>query len=270
MRSPHTPENWNEASEHYDEHITPWTGQFAEEAIRAAELGDDARVLEVAAGGGALTLPLAPLCGELLAVDYSQGMLDRLRSKIEASGHTHVRLQQMDGMALDLEDESFDYAFSQFAVMLFGEPARGLSELCRVLVPGGRAVVTAWAGPEHFDTFAIFGEAMRRALPDHPKPDGPPPIFSLSDVEVFTSMLKDAGFSEARVDHVTRTWSVDSADEFVKLFFISAPPGRQLAAAIGPEATGRVKEAMHDVLAERFGVGPVELSNTATLGVARR
>jgi ubiquinone/menaquinone biosynthesis C-methylase UbiE len=243
---------------------------FAEAAIEAAELAEASRVVEVAAGSGALTLELAPLCEDLLAIDYSQGMLDRLRPKLEAEGYEHVRLAQMDGMALDLEDEQFDHAFSQFGVMLFDEPARGLAELCRVLIPGGRAVVTAWAGPDRFETFGMFGKAVQRALPDMPMPDGPPPIFSLSDVDVFATMLETAGFSEARVDHVTRTLSVDSVDEFVEVFTVSAPPPRALFAAIGPEASERVRQALHDVLTERFGAGPVELSNTATLGVARR
>ena len=268
-QSPHTPENWDAASSHYDEHITSWTSQFAAPAIEAGEL-NGGRVLEVASGGGALTMLLAPLCDELLAVDYSQGMLDRLRPKLDSAGHEHVRLQQMNGMALDLEDEGFERAFSQFGVMLFDDPARGLAELCRVLAPGGRAVVTAWAGPERFETFGLFGQAVQRALPDMPTPDGPPPIFSLADRDVFVQMLKDAGFSEARVEFVERTWRMETADEFLDIFTVSVPPARALFAQLGPEGTKRVTDAFRDVLMERYGDGPVEMSNTATLGVATR
>jgi ubiquinone/menaquinone biosynthesis C-methylase UbiE len=196
-------------------------------------------------------------------------MLERLRPKLDAEGHSHVSLAKMDGMALDVESESFDAALCQFGVMLFPEPARGIQELYRVLKPGRRAIVTAWAGPEKFESFGVFGKAIRRALPDLELPS-PPPIFSLSDENVFTSMLKDAGFSEASVEHVTRVWTKATAEEFTDIFTSSAPPARALFAAIGPEGAKRVRDAMHEVLKERFGNGPVELKNTATMGIARR
>lgn len=268
-QSPHTPENWDEASALYDRNITDWTSQYAIAAIEAAPPGPGGRVLEVAAGSGALTLELAPLCDAMLAVDYSQGMLDRLRPKLVTAGHDHVELRQMNGMALAIDDESFDHAYCQFGVMLFSDPAKGLSELGRVLAPGGTAVVSAWAGPERFESFGIFGEAIARAVPEM-KPEGPPPIFSLSDPDVFTQMLHDAGFSQARVDFVERRWGGHLVAEFVEVFTDSAPPARALFKAIGPEAAERVRQEMRNILTERFGEGPVELVNTATLGVARR
>jgi ubiquinone/menaquinone biosynthesis C-methylase UbiE len=109
--SAHTPDEWDEASAHYDANITDFTSNYA----------------EVAAGGGALTLALAPHCAELLSTDYSQGMLDLLQEKLTARGPDNVTCRQMDGMALDVPDATFHRGFCQFGMMLFAEPGAGMS-----------------------------------------------------------------------------------------------------------------------------------------------
>jgi len=270
MPSPHTAENWDAASANYDANITEFTAKYADDALAYAELGSGLRTLEVAAGGGAMTLKLAPQVGELLAVDFSQGMVDLLRAKLAELGHDNVTCQQMDGMALDLPDASFDLGICQFGMMLFDNPGKGLSEMARVLKPGGRAVITAWAGPDKFEAFGLFGMAIRTGLPDMPMPPGPPPIFSLSDPERFTAMMLEAGFSEARVEHATHVMTSPSIDEFVHMFSTSAPPARALFAKIGPKGAERVQGALRKLLQDRFGDGEIVLSNTATIGVATK
>ena len=98
----------------------------------------------------------------------------------------------------------------------------------------------------------------------------PPAIFSLADTDKFVAMLGEAGFSEARVEQVTHAWTSPTADALIEIFVISAPPARAFFERIGPENQARVEDAMRDILSQRFGDGPVALSNTANIAVVRK
>jgi SAM-dependent methyltransferase len=266
--TPHTPANWDAASASYHEQIADWTGQFAAALIKGLNPEPDSRVLEVAAGSGALTEALARSAGSVLATDFSPGMLDILRTRLSGAGVENVELAAMDGQALEVEDGSFDRAASQFGVMLFPDRARGFSELRRALAPGGRVAVMGWASPERFPAFGLFMRAVRTANPDLPPPPGPPPIFSLADPQQFTAELGAAGFREAEVEFVPRTMVTESVDSMWSMLTSGAPPAKALLDRIGPEGSARTREALSTLLTERFGNGRIEFENYATLGTA--
>ena len=80
-----TPENWSAASEGYSLHVAPRLMEpFSEEFIDRLGVHSDARVLEVGAGTGALTLDLASRVGSVLAVDFAPKMLTILGENLKA------------------------------------------------------------------------------------------------------------------------------------------------------------------------------------------
>lgn len=264
--TPHTPDGWDAASAGYDEKIAPMTGEYAEALIEILEVHDGVRVIEIAAGSGALTRKLAPRVASILATDFSGQMIGRLKAHLERGGTTNVECAVMNGMELDVEDGQFDRAVSNFGVMLFPEPGRGISELRRVLRPGGRAVVSGWAGPDHFEAFGTFLGAVRKALPDLPPPPGPPPIFSLADPAVFTAHMEAAGFDDVRIDLVERHLDAEGVDELWDMLTSGAPPAQALLERIGEGGAAKVRAALGEILSERFGDGPIRLRNVATVG----
>ena len=178
MPNPHTPESWSAASQGYAEKVAPALMEsFAEEFIDRLKVDGNSEVLEVGAGSGALTETLAKKVKSVLATDFAPGMIEVLRARMAAAGVTNVRCEVMDGQALKVEDASFDRAGSSFALMLFPDRARGFSELKRVLRPGGRAVVSGWTGPDKFEAFGLFLEALQSAFPEMPPPPQPPAVF---------------------------------------------------------------------------------------------
>jgi ubiquinone/menaquinone biosynthesis C-methylase UbiE len=165
------PDGWNRSSQGYDRDIWDLMRPFVRDALDLAQPAPDARVLDVAAGSGAVTLEAARRAREVLAVDFADGMLAQLRRRSARAGQTNVETRVMDGQALALEDASYDLALSNFGLIFFPDRIRGFSEMHRVLRPGGRAVVTAWRRFEILDTFL---RAVRAALKDAPKPTAPP------------------------------------------------------------------------------------------------
>ena len=203
--SRHTPDSWSAASQSYAERVAPSLMEsFAEELVDRLEVDESSEVLEVGAGSGALTETLAKKVNSVLATDFAPGMIDVLRARMAEAGLTNVRCEVMDGQALEIEDASFDGVGSSFALMLFPDRARGFSELKRVLSPRGRAVVSGWTGPDKFEAFGLFLEAIESAFPDMPPPPQPPAVFSLADPASFKAEMEAAGFGEVEVDLVAR------------------------------------------------------------------
>ena len=69
------PEGWNLVPRAYDTMVVPFTGLFAQDALRLANVQPRQRVLDVGAGTGVLSLAAAALGAEVLATDFSPGMV---------------------------------------------------------------------------------------------------------------------------------------------------------------------------------------------------
>ena len=76
----------------------------------------------------------------LLASISNEGML-----AVAARTEPKIEWRQGDAASLPFEDARFDVVVSQFALMYFPERARSLSEMWRILAPGGRLAIAAWA-----------------------------------------------------------------------------------------------------------------------------
>ena len=127
-------------------------GRGRRRAIALAELRPGERLLLVAAGTG-LDLPLLPPGVEVVAVDITPAMLDRLRARARRLGR-HVRAEVMDAARLDFPDASFDCVALHLALAVVPDPVATAREAARVLRPGGRVSL--------FDKFLPRG---RRASP---------------------------------------------------------------------------------------------------------
>jgi demethylmenaquinone methyltransferase/2-methoxy-6-polyprenyl-1,4-benzoquinol methylase len=111
-------------------------------AVDLARVGPGSRVLDVACGTGDLAIELACRVlpdGRVSASDFSEAMLDRARAK-NRFGEL-LDFQWADALDLPYDDDCFDAATVGFGARNFGDLARGLSEMTRVVRPGGRVVV---------------------------------------------------------------------------------------------------------------------------------
>src|SRR3954469_20025764 len=98
---------------------------FSRDAIALLDPEPAARVLDVAAGSGMLTLEIAPRVARVDAVDFSNEMLARLEEGRKARGLDNVHACWADGQALPFENATFDAAFSMFGLMFFPDRKQG-------------------------------------------------------------------------------------------------------------------------------------------------
>ena len=112
------------------------------EAVEAAvKCGRD--ILEIGVGTG-LTLPYFPADRRVVGVDLSEDMLQVANRKVHGRSLGAVMgLSVMDACRLGFPDEAFDAVTAQFVITLVPDPEQALSEMDRVLKPGGEIVISS-------------------------------------------------------------------------------------------------------------------------------
>ncbi len=124
-------------------------------------------ILDVATGTGDFAveaLSLQP--SKIIGVDISEGMLDVGRQKMKARQLDGIiELRSGDSEKLPFEDNFFDAVIVAFGVRNFEDLERGLSEMLRVVRPGGRIVVLEFSRPTKFPMKQLYNAYFTAILP---------------------------------------------------------------------------------------------------------
>lgn len=261
---------WDSIAAEFDRFLTPPNIELGKDALEIAGLEAGMRVLDVAAGSGAVTIPAARRGAEVLAVDLSPEMVDYLRARVREEGLHDVEARVMDACDLELEDDAFDMAASQNGVSLLPDLPRGLREMVRVTKPGGRVVIVAIGPLAEAEFLTFFLRGMQMALPgfDGPPWDGPPLPFQVADSEKLRRLMADAGLTDVRVEEVAWKFELRSGDDLWNVVTKSNPIGGKMVAGLTDKQKAAVLQALDEVLAERAGGnGPAVLTNAVNVGV---
>jgi ubiquinone/menaquinone biosynthesis C-methylase UbiE len=114
-------------------------------------------VLEVAVGTG-LNLEAYPDDINLTGIDWSDAMLDIARDRSSQLGRT-ATLQQADAHELPFDDASFDTVVCTFGLCAIPDHIRAITEMTRVLRPGGRLILV-----DHIESTSRVVRAVQRFL----------------------------------------------------------------------------------------------------------
>jgi SAM-dependent methyltransferase len=161
-------------------------------------------LLELAAGTGDTGLLAAELIaptGTLICSDFAPEMLAVAHRRAEELGVTNVRFKQIDAeTSIDLEAASLDGALCRWGYMLMADPEHALRETRRVLKPGARVALAAWAAPDANLWSTLPVRAMvERGLAEPPDPSAPGQ-FAWADERRIAETLDAAGFGEHHVE----------------------------------------------------------------------
>lgn len=263
-----TPEGWDPLVDAYEKTFQPFTTQFVEEALRLANLKPGQKVLDVAAGAGALTLAAAKAGANVTAIDFSPKMIDRLRARLTEENLSNASAFVMDGQALDFPDDSFDAAFSAFGVMFFPDRDRGFKEMRRVLRHNGCAGVIVWASP--FRLMQFFRQAMEETVPEIAPPQPAAGIVALQEADRLLSEMSAAGFRNINIHTVSRVWTTPSPDWLWQHATGFAPMITKVFDHIDAEKKNAVGAAFVRNLSDEFREGPVRIERQAHIAIGGR
>ena len=142
--------------------------RWRERAADMTELQPGGSALDVCCGTGDLALELARHLGPegtVIGCDFAERMLDAARAKAARRGVAGVRFEWADALELPYGDASFDAATVGFGARNLADLDRGLSELRRVVRPGGRLVILEITQPNRPPLSAFFSLWFDRIVP---------------------------------------------------------------------------------------------------------
>ncbi len=243
----------------YDEYLVPLIfAPYADDLAKRLAARSPARVLEIAAGTGAVTRAMAarlPKSAVIVATDLKPEMIDRAM-KVGAS--RPVQWQQADVMSLPFADAEFDAVVCQFGVMFFPDKGAAHAGVRRVLKPGGLFLFNTWDRIEDNE----FADEVTRALATV-FPDDPPRFMARTphgyhDRAAIESDLRRGGFAApARIETVAARSRAPSPRD-VAIAYCQGTPLRSEIEARGPSRLGEATDIAADAIARRFGSGAVD------------
>lgn len=118
------------------------------------------KVLDLAAGTGASSLPIAATGAQVVPCDFSLGML-----RVGKKRHPQLGFTAGDALKLPFNDQVFDVVTISFGLRNVADMDLALSEMARVLKPGGRLLICEFSHPVFKPFRVIYTEYLMRALP---------------------------------------------------------------------------------------------------------
>ena len=257
---------WQDAADawhRWDPVFDRWLGEATSLMLDLAQVGEGARVLDIAAGSGGQTIEAARRAGAsgaVLATDISSNILAHAEAAARAAGLANVATRVMDGEQLEVEAGAFDAAISRLGLMYLPDKGSALAEARAALRPGGRyaALVFAEADRNRFFSVPISIIRSRAELP--PPAPGMPGPFSAAGLQ---ELLESAGFSEVVVHRVEAPLRLADAAECARLERDSFGALHQMLAGLDDAAREETWAEIGRALQEFEGpsgfTGPCEL-----------
>lgn len=165
------------------------------------------RILDMAAGPGASSEPLAKAGAEVISADFSHGMLEAGRRQ-----RPYLTFQWADALNLPFGDNSFDLYTISFGLRNTQATEKALAEALRVVRSGGRLVVVEFSAPTWRPFRTIYTNYLMNALPWIAKKTSSNPdayiylaesIKAWPDQAALAAIIEKSGWSSVEVKNLT-------------------------------------------------------------------
>jgi len=236
-------QGWGRRRAAFDRAMMPATGAL----LDAARLQPGHRVLELAAGPGETGLLAAELVkpgGSVIVSDASEAMLEIARARAAEREAADVEFLRIDAEWIDLSTATVDVVLCRFGLMLVADPEAALQEVRRVLRPGGRLALAAWADPAANPWTELANQtAVELGLAEARDPAAPG-MFAFAPAGRIEDLLGGAGFLDAAVETVGLDLRYDDLDGWWEERVDLSAPFNDLLTGLAPVDRDRFRSAI--------------------------
>ena len=216
---------WGHSIVGYDDAFGVVTRLTVEPTLDAAHVRPGMRVLDVCCGPGMLAEGAIARGAQAVGLDFSN-VVELARKVVPAA-----QFQQGDAQDLPFPDNSFDAAVCGYGLMHVPDAEKVLSEMQRVVRPGGRIAVSVWDSKDPLNGFGLIYIAIRaHGNINVPLPHGAD-FFQFGTEETMEATLKSVGLTEVKATLFDQKWRVQTADQVLGAVLKGAVRSRAILAA---------------------------------------
>ena len=266
---------WARVAPAWAEHAAYADARGAEVTARLLALTTPApgeRVLELASGPGGMGLAAASRVapdGEVVISDVAAEMVAIADERAAELGLANVSTRVLDIDAIDEPDASFDVVLCREGLMFASDPGRALSEIRRVLRPGGRLGLAVWGARERNPWLGVVFDAVNAELDRPVPPPGIPGPFALGNAARLDSLLRDAGLQDVSVSELAVPLRADSFDEWWRRTSALAGPLAAILASQPDPVADAIRDRARAAAAAYETAAGIEFPGAALIASAR-
>jgi SAM-dependent methyltransferase len=165
--------------------LAVFTTPVAGHLVRYAGVAGGQTVLDVGTGTGVVAITARRVGAKVTGLDLTPALLAQARESATLADHDDIGWHEGDAEALPFPDASFDVVLSQFGHMFAPRPEVALSEMLRVLKPGGTIAFATWPGEQ------LIGRLFSLNAKYVPPPQGIASPVQWGDVAIVRQRLGD-------------------------------------------------------------------------------
>lgn len=201
-------ESWEVRAAAYAERVGRLTTGAISALLDAAAVGAGTRLLDVATGPGFVAEAALARGALVTAVDQSEAMVREFGRRLPG---VEVRCAPAESMGLP--KASYDAVVAGFLLNHLARPRAVMTQLVRVLVPGGRVAMSVWDVPAANRAMGLVGEVVTALGIRGVIPPGPEST-AYADHAAFAGLLEAAGLAQVQVQRTTWTFEAEPGEWF--------------------------------------------------------
>jgi enediyne biosynthesis protein CalE5 len=234
-------QDWNRVAggwEKWDRFFDEQMAFLNHRLVADARLRSGLRVLDLGSGTGYPALLAARTVGPdgtVIGIDLAEQMLNAAQRKASSLRLSNVSFQTGDVTTLPFDAASFDAITSRFCLMFLPDIPKAVTEIGRVMKPGGWLSAAVWSAPDK-NAYLTTPLAVIKQFIELPPPDPTAPgIFRLAKPGELMRMLQESGFVNIVEEEYLAEVRFPSGEEYYESLMDIAAPIQNLFARLSKQ-----------------------------------